>query len=89
MGSLTACQFLPVLLLGVWAGLVAARSDKRKLLLSVQVFAMAQSFALAALAFMGNPPLMAIYVVASSAASPPRSTTRRGGPSSSRWSPTT
>ena len=52
VGVLTACQFLPVLVLGAWSGLVADRSDKRKLLLIVQVFAMMQSFALAALAFM-------------------------------------
>ena len=30
--DLVACQFAPVLLLGAWAGLVADRSDKRKLL---------------------------------------------------------
>src|SRR6187551_2764140 len=64
VGVLTACQFLPVLVLGAWSGLVADRSDKRKLLLIVQVFAMMQSFALAALAFMGNPPLLSIYAVA-------------------------
>ena len=64
VGVLTACQFLPVLVLGAWAGLVADRSDKRKLLLGVQVFAMLQSFAMAALAFSGDPPLLAIYAVA-------------------------
>jgi MFS family permease len=64
VGVLTACQFLPVLVLGAWSGLVADRSDKRKLLLGVQVFAMLQSFAMAALAFMGDPPLLAIYAVA-------------------------
>jgi len=64
VGVLTACQFLPVLVLGAWAGLVADRTDKRKLLLWVQVFAMAQSFVMAGLAFMGNPPLLAIYGVA-------------------------
>ncbi len=64
VGVLTACQFLPVLVLGAWAGLVADRSDKRKLLLYVQVFAMVQSFAMAALAFTGDPPLLAIYAVA-------------------------
>src|SRR6187397_62811 len=52
VGVMTACQFLPVLLFGAWAGLVADRSDKRKLLMIVQCFAMAQSFVLAALAFM-------------------------------------
>ncbi len=64
LGLLAACQFGPVLLLGAWAGLVADRSDKRKLLLVVQAAAMLQSFALAALAFMGDPPLAALYLVA-------------------------
>lgn len=64
VGVLAAAQFGPVLLLGPWAGLVADRSDKRKLLLIVQVVAMAQSFALAALAFSGDPPVLAIYAVA-------------------------
>jgi MFS family permease len=65
VGFLAACQFGPVLLLGAWAGLVADRSDKRKLLLIVQVVAMAQSFLLGALAFMDNPPLPAVFAVAS------------------------
>jgi MFS family permease len=64
VGVLTACQFLPVLVLGAWAGLVADRRDKRRLLLVVQVFAMLQSFALAGLVLMGHPPLLAIYAVA-------------------------
>jgi MFS family permease len=64
VGMLTACQFLPVLLLGAWAGLVADRADKRRLLLIVQSVAMFQSFVLAALAFMGDPPLVAVYAVA-------------------------
>jgi len=55
VGILAACQFAPVLVLGAWAGLIADRSDKRKLLLIVQAIAMAQSFTLAALAFSGNP----------------------------------
>jgi MFS family permease len=64
LGALAAAQFGPVLLLGPWAGLIADRSDKRKLLLIVQAVAMAQSFTLAALAFSGNPPVLAIYLVA-------------------------
>src|SRR4051794_24795928 len=64
VGVLAACQFLPVLLFGPWTGLVADRSDKRKLLLIVQTFAMIQSFTLAALAFSGNPPVLAVYAVA-------------------------
>src|SRR5205085_804641 len=53
-----------VLLLGPWAGLVADRSDKRRLLLIVQTVAMAQSFVLSALAFSGSPPVWSIYAVA-------------------------
>lgn len=64
LGLLAAAQFGPVLLLGAFAGLVADRSDKRKLLIIVQTFAMAQSFALGALAFMDGPPVWAIYLVA-------------------------
>ena len=64
VGLLTACQFAPVLFIGAWAGLVADRSDKRRLLMIVQTIAMAQSFALAGLAFMGNPPVAAIFGVA-------------------------
>src|SRR5262249_53550246 len=64
LGVLTAAQFGPVLLIGAWAGLVADRSDKRRLLLIVQSIAMLQSFTLAALAFSGHPPVLAIYGVA-------------------------
>ncbi len=64
VGMLVACQFAPVLIIGAWAGLLADRSDKRRLLIIVQAFAMLQSFVLAALAFAGEPPLVAIYLVA-------------------------
>ena len=64
LGLLAACQFGPVLVLGAWSGLVADRSDKRKLLMIVQSFAMLQSFSLAFIAFMNHPPVAAIYVVA-------------------------
>jgi MFS family permease len=64
VGVLVACQFLPVLLIGPWAGLVADRSDKRRLLLIVQSCLMGQSFVLAALAAIGDPPIAAFYAVA-------------------------
>jgi MFS family permease len=64
LGFLAAAQFGPVLLFGAFAGLVADRSDKRKLLLVVQAFAMVQSFALGVLAFQDSPPVWAIYVIA-------------------------
>lgn len=65
LGLLAAAQFGPVLVFGAFAGLVADRSDKRRLLVFVQSFAMLQSFALAALAFGGSPPVWSIYLVAS------------------------
>ncbi len=64
LGLLAAAQFGPVLLFGAFAGLVADRSDKRKLLIAVQAFAMVQSFALGAVAFMDSPPVWGIYVLA-------------------------
>jgi MFS family permease len=64
VGVLTACQFLPVLVIGAWTGVVADRRDKRKLLLGIQTVAMVQSFMLSALAFMHRPPLLALYGVA-------------------------
>jgi MFS family permease len=64
LGLLAVCQFGPVLFIGAWAGLVADRSDKRKLLLLVQTVAMAQSFALAGLAFMSRTPLLPLFLVA-------------------------
>lgn len=37
LGILTACQFVPVLLIGLWAGAVVDRSDKRRILMGTQV----------------------------------------------------
>jgi MFS family permease len=64
VGILAACQFAPLLALGAWAGLVADRSDKRRLLIITQALEMAQSFTLAGLAFMHNAPLWAFYAAA-------------------------
>lgn len=64
LGFLAAAQFGPVLLFGPFAGLVADRSDKRKLLLIVQTFAMFQSFALAAFAFQSQGSVWPIYLIA-------------------------
>lgn len=64
VGLLAACQFGPILVLSPFAGLVADRSDKRRLLYVTQTAEMAQSFALAALAFMHRPPLVALFGVA-------------------------
>lgn len=64
VGILAACQFLPVLIFGAYGGVIADRMDKRRLLLIVQSFAMAQSFALAYVASRPQPSLLALDAVA-------------------------
>jgi MFS family permease len=64
VGLLTTCQYGPILLLSIWAGTIADRSNKRNLLFITQSLEMAQSIALAALAFMHDPPIPALYATA-------------------------
>lgn len=64
IGLLTATMFGPVLVLGAWAGSVADRSDKHRLLLVAQTAAMVQSLALAAVVFAGVDSLPVIYGLA-------------------------
>jgi MFS family permease len=63
VGALVACQFGPLVVLSAWAGAVADRTDKRRALLVTQSLEMAQSVALAALAFVPHPPLFLLYVL--------------------------
>jgi MFS family permease len=64
VGALAACQFGPMVLLSPWAGAVADRGDKRKLLVVTQSLEMAQSMGLALLASFAGPPLVALYALA-------------------------
>jgi MFS family permease len=64
VGALTACQFGPILVLSPFAGLVADRSNKLRLLKGTQIGEMCQSFVLAALAFLPHAPLWAFYLTA-------------------------
>lgn len=64
VGLLAACQFGPILVLSLWGGAIADRSDKRQLLFVTQALEMLESVALAALVFMGNPPIWALFAVA-------------------------
>ncbi len=64
VGLLSACQFGPILLLSAWAGVLVDRFKKRNLLYVTQILEMAQSFVLAALAFMHNAPLWSFFVTA-------------------------
>ena len=54
LGLLTAFQFGPVLVLGAWAGAVADRSDKRRLLIITQAAAMVQSVALGVVVLLSH-----------------------------------
>ncbi len=65
LGLLMAFQFGPMLLLGAWAGAIADRADKRKMLTVLQAAAMVQSFALGALVLSGHATVPAIYALAS------------------------
>lgn len=64
LGLLTAAQFGPVLVLGAWAGAVADRADKRRLLIVVQSLAMLQSFALGIVVLAGVETVGLIFVLA-------------------------
>src|SRR5258706_7730282 len=54
LGLLGFVQFLPVLLLSLWAGVVADRMDKRRLLYLTQGFALVQAAVLAAVVMTGT-----------------------------------
>jgi MFS family permease len=64
VGWLVACQYGPILLFSIWAGSLADRVDKRKLLYWTQSLEMAESAALAVLAFLPHTPLFTFYIVA-------------------------
>jgi len=53
LGLVAFCGLVPILLLGLPAGLVADRVSRRRLLLNAQIVAMLQALALAVLAFSG------------------------------------
>lgn len=64
VGALIACQYGPILLFSAWAGVIADRSDKRKLLMLTQTLEMGQSFALGVLAFLPHTAVGWYFIVA-------------------------
>ncbi len=64
LGLLMACQFAPVLVIGPWAGTIADRSDKRRLLLVMQAASLLQSVAMGVVVFTHNESVPVIYVLA-------------------------
>lgn len=64
VGVVTALQFLPALFLSAWAGLLADRVNKRKLLIITQSSLGLLAFGLGALVLSGNAELWHVYVFA-------------------------
>jgi MFS family permease len=63
VGLAIALQFLPTLLLGVWAGLLADRFDKRTVLICTQAAMAVGAIALAVLDLSGAASLAPIYLI--------------------------
>jgi MFS family permease len=64
LGFVTACQFLPITILSLFAGVLADRVPKRSMLIVIQVLATAQAGVLAALTISGSIRLWHVYVLA-------------------------
>jgi MFS family permease len=64
VGLLIFFRFVPFLLLGLFAGVLADRIDNRRMLIATQTISMTLAFVLAALAFTDSPSIWPIYVIA-------------------------
>lgn len=64
LGIVTGLQFLPMLLLAPWAGSMADRFDKRRILLLTQTAMTITGLALAGLVFSGYVALWHVYLLA-------------------------
>ena len=64
LGVVTGLQFLPVLLLGLWSGVLADRYDKRRLLLGAQAVMAVLALALAVLDLTGAVELWHVFALA-------------------------
>jgi MFS family permease len=63
VGVVTALQFLPMLLMGTYGGVIADRLDKLRTLVVTQAGMAVSSAALAVIALAGTDPLWAIYLL--------------------------
>jgi MFS family permease len=64
LGFVTALQFLPMLVVGPWAGVLADRVDKRRLLIAMNVTAGLLGLTLGILTATGSIQLWMVYVLA-------------------------
>src|SRR5262245_56377666 len=63
VGVTTALQFLPMLLVGAWGGLIADRMPKRRLLMTTQTLHMIPPLALFTLAVSGLVTPVAVFAI--------------------------
>src|SRR6202142_3462187 len=63
VGLVTALQFLPMLLLGSWGGLIVDRVDKRRLLYVTQTVSGLLAAALGILVAMGTVTMWEVYLI--------------------------
>ena len=82
----TSLQFLPMLLLGPFGGLIADRLDKRKVLYATQGTAGILALILGLLVVTHSETLWQVYASRRAWGSSTCSTTPHGRPSSPRWS---
>ena len=64
VGALVATAYGPFLLISAWAGALADRLNKRRMLMLTQALEMAQSIVLSILAFLPHPPVPALFITA-------------------------
>lgn len=64
LGIVTACQFLPILLFSLFAGIIVDKYPKKKILIVTQTVSMILAFALAALVLTGTVKYEYILVLA-------------------------
>src|SRR5918997_996125 len=64
LGLVTAAEFLPVLVLGAWAGVIADRVDHHRMMIVTQAAFMALAFTLSALTLTGTVTVPALFVLA-------------------------
>jgi MFS family permease len=63
-GLLGAVELVPLMAMALWGGALADRTDRRRLLLAVQVGLVAGSSALAAVTLAGSPPVGVLFALA-------------------------
>ena len=63
LGLVTAAEFLPILLLGAWAGVIADRVDHHRMMLATQTAFLALATTLAALVLSGRAGVPALFAM--------------------------